>query len=113
MKKIIVFAITLALAFSLVPNAALAAEKSVTVYNWGQYISDGSEGYIDVNKAFTEATGIKVNYVTFDSNETLYSKLKAGGESIDVIIPSDYMIARMIEICSFLWTFPISRTIRR
>ncbi|MBR7081296.1 MAG: ABC transporter substrate-binding protein [Oscillospiraceae bacterium] len=97
MKKIIVFAITLALAFSLVPNAALAAEKSVTVYNWGQYISDGSEGYIDVNKAFTEATGIKVNYVTFDSNETLYSKLKAGGESIDVIIPSDYMIARMIS----------------
>ena len=96
MKRLIVLILAVVLCFSLLPTGALAANDTVTVYNWGQYISDGSDGYIDVNKAFTEATGIKVNYVTFDSNETLYSKLKAGGESIDVIIPSDYMIARLI-----------------
>jgi len=66
------------------------------VYNWGQYISDGTDGYVDVNAAFTEATGIEVNYMTFDSNESLYTKLKAGGSTYDVIIPSDYMVARLI-----------------
>lgn len=78
---------------------AYAAEAPVTinVYNWGQYISDGSDGYLDVNAAFTEATGIKVNYMTFDSNESLYTKLKTGGSTFDVIIPSDYMVARLIE----------------
>ncbi len=70
---------------------------TINVYNWGQYISDGADGSIDVNAAFTEATGIKVNYMTYDSNETLYSKLKTGGSTYDVIIPSDYMIARLIR----------------
>ena len=97
MKKFIVILLAVILCFSLLPTGALAAGETITVYNWGQYISDGSDGYIDVNEAFTEATGIKVNYVTFDSNETLYSKLKAGGESIDVIIPSDYMVARLVK----------------
>ena len=69
---------------------------TITVYNWGQYISDGSDDCIDVIAEFEAATGIQVNYVTFDSNETMYTKLKTGGESYDVIIPSDYMIARLI-----------------
>ncbi len=76
---------------------AAAAPVSINVYNWGQYIADGSEGSIDVNKAFTEATGIVVNYSTYDTNESLYTKLKTGGSSYDVIIPSDYMIARLIK----------------
>ncbi|MBP5166101.1 MAG: spermidine/putrescine ABC transporter substrate-binding protein [Oscillospiraceae bacterium] len=77
---------------------ARADEKvTINVYNWGQYISDGTDGYIDVNKAFTEATGIEVNYLTYDTNETMYTKLKTGGSSYDVIIPSDYMIARLIS----------------
>lgn len=67
------------------------------VYNWGEYISDGSEGSYDVNKAFEELTGIKVVYETFDSNESMYTKLKAGGASYDVIIPSDYMIDKLID----------------
>lgn len=85
-------------AFSLLGGASAAKDETVTinVYNWGQYISDGTDGYIDVNKAFTEETGIQVNYMTFDSNETMYTKLKTGGASYDVIIPSDYMIARLI-----------------
>ena len=66
------------------------------VYNWGEYISDGSEGSLDVNKAFEEKYGIKVIYDTFDNNEVMYTKLKGGGVSYDVIIPSDYMIERMV-----------------
>ena len=88
-------------ALILAAAASCAASKdtssaTINVYNWGQYISDGSDGYIDVNAAFTEATGINVNYMTYESNETLYTKLKTGGSSYDVIIPSDYMIARLI-----------------
>ena len=70
---------------------------SINVYNWGEYISDGSEGSLDVNKEFTKRYGIKVNYTTFESNENMYNKLQSGGANYDVIIPSEYMIARLIE----------------
>lgn len=70
----------------------------INVYNWGEYISDGSEeGTLDVNAEFTKLTGIKVNYTNFATNEELYAKLKNGGSSYDIIIPSDYMISRMIK----------------
>ena len=68
---------------------------TLTVYNWGEYISDGSDGTIDVNKEFEKLTGIKVKYLTFESNETMYSQIKSGGISYDIIIPSDYMIERL------------------
>ncbi|MBQ8552354.1 MAG: ABC transporter substrate-binding protein [Clostridia bacterium] len=72
---------------------------TINVYNWGEYISvdDGTEGAFDTNRAFEELTGIDVNYTNFASNEELYAKLKNGGSSYDIIIPSDYMIARMIN----------------
>ena len=70
---------------------------SINVYNWGEYISDGSDGMLDVNTEFTNLTGIDVNYSTYATNEELYAKLKGGGASYDVIIPSDYMISRMIK----------------
>lgn len=72
---------------------------SINVYNWGEYISvdDGEEGAFDTNNEFRKLTGIKVNYTNFASNEEMYAKLKSGGSSYDIIIPSDYMIARMIH----------------
>lgn len=70
---------------------------SINVYNWGEYISDGSDGLLDVNTEFTNLTGINVNYSTYANNEELYAKLKGGGADYDIIIPSDYMIARMIK----------------
>jgi len=72
---------------------------SINVYNWGEYIAvdDGEEGAFDTNAEFEALTGIKVNYTNFSSNEEMYAKLKSGGASYDVIIPSDYMIARMIN----------------
>ena len=71
---------------------------TLNVYNWGEYISvDDGENLYDTNREFEELTGIKVNYTNFASNEELYAKLKNGGSSYDIIIPSDYMIARMIN----------------
>ena len=75
-----------------------AGEEQVTlnVYNWGQYIADGSDDSMDIIAEFeARYPNIKVNYQTYDSNETMYSKLVNGGITVDVIIPSDYMIARM------------------
>ena len=68
----------------------------INVYNWGMNIADGTDETLDIIAAFEEETGIKVNYSTYESNEALYAKLKNGGISVDVIIPSDYMIDRMI-----------------
>ena len=73
------------------------AGTEITVYNWGEYISDGADGAIDVNRDFEKLTGIKVNYLTFESNETMYSQVKNGGVKYDIIIPSDYMIGRLIK----------------
>ncbi len=71
---------------------------TLNVYNWGQYIADGSDGSMEVIKEFeTRYPHIKVNYSTYDSNEIMYSKLSNGGITVDVIIPSDYMIARLIS----------------
>ena len=70
---------------------------TLNVYNWGLYISDGSDDSVDVVSAFEELTGIKVNYTTFDSNESLYAKMKSGGASYDVIFPSDYMVGKLIQ----------------
>lgn len=70
---------------------------SINVYNWGEYISDGSDGLLDINSEFTDLTGIEVNYSTYATNEELYAKLKGGASEYDIIIPSDYMISRMIK----------------
>ena len=67
------------------------------VYNWGEYIADGSDDTMDVIKEFEELTGIRVEYTTFDTNEGLYSKLQSGSAYYDIIIPSDYMISRMAQ----------------
>ena len=97
-KRVFSLVLALLVCAVLIPAPeAHAASNTINVYNWGQYISDGTDGYIDINAAFEEATGIHVNYMTFDSNETMYTKLKTGGSSYDVIIPSDYMIGRLID----------------
>ena len=71
---------------------------TLNVYNWGQNIADGSDDTMDIIAAFEEAyPNIKVNYTTYASNEELYSKLSTGGITVDVIIPSDYMIARLMN----------------
>ena len=72
------------------------------VYNWGEYMSDGSEGTLDVNEMFEEwyyetyGVKVEVNYSTYSSNESMYAKLSSGSVHYDVVVPSDYMIERMI-----------------
>ena len=111
MKKVISFAVSLLLlatVFALPTQAAITPDDpsynwerfkgqdvTLNVYNWGLYISDGSDGGLDINKEFEDLTGIKVNYTTYDTNESLYAKLKSGGANYDVIVPSDYMIGKM------------------
>lgn len=89
------------LAVSAVGSVGAAEEVGsngeVNVYNWGEYMPDGVDGSVDLIEKFEQETGIKVNYKEYDSNETLYAELKPGNTSYDVIIPSDYMISRMIE----------------
>jgi len=102
MKKIV--AILMA-AVLMVLCLSGCGSKSLTlnVYNWGEYISDGSEGSFDTIREFekwyeeTYGQKVTVNYSTFASNEDMYSKISSGAVSYDVIIPSDYMIARMVE----------------
>ena len=87
---------TFAMDENVYKNSGLSG-TTLNVYNWGEYISDGAEGSLNVNKKFEEITGIKINYTNYDSNEDMYGKLKSGGASYDVIIPSDYMIERLAK----------------
>ena len=98
MKKMIALVLSMVLTLGCFAGAASAKGDKVTlyVYNWGQYIAEGDDDSIDVIAAFEEAyPNIKVKYSTYDSNESMYAKLANGGITVDVIIPSDYMIGRM------------------
>ncbi len=82
---------------------------TLKVYNWGEYISDGSEGTFDTNKAFEayfedlyfERHGKRIKaqvvYTTYATNEDMYSKITSGAGTYDIIIPSDYMIQKLAE----------------
>ncbi len=99
-KRVAAIAVVLALVIGGASLVFGARSETITlnVYNWGQNIADGSDDTLDVIAEFERRyPNIKVNYSTYDDNETLYTKIKNGGISVDVIIPSDYMIARMIS----------------
>ena len=80
----------------------------LNVYNWGEYISDGFDGSMDTNAEFenyfneylSEKYGgitVSVNYTTYATNEDMFAKLSSGsGGSYDIVVPSDYMIEKMI-----------------
>ena len=103
MKKVLCAVLAAAMLLACLAGCSDGKTRTLNVYNWGEYISDGSEDSYDTIKEFEawyeEAYGEKVhvNYDTFQSNEDMYAKLSAGAVSYDVVIPSDYMIARMIS----------------
>ena len=68
-----------------------SGQREVVVCGWGENIDE------DLFELFEEKTGIKVIYQTAESNEMMYSKVAMGGSGYDVVVPSDYMIAQMIE----------------
>lgn len=75
----------------------------LNVFNWGEYISDGFEDSLDTVAAFEEyylekfGKKVTVNYSTYATNEDMYAKLTSGAGSYDIVIPSDYMIDKMIK----------------
>ena len=107
MKRFITILLALSLLALCLPFLASCKKSGNTVtlyvYNWGEYISDGSEGSLDVNAAFEEwyeeefGVKVEVNYSTFSSNEDMYAKMSSGASSYDIVVPSEYMIARMID----------------
>ncbi len=93
----------LMLAFFALSSCSGGDHDDLYVYNWGEYISDGSEDSLNVTAEFEayyeELTGrkMKVHYTTYPSNEDMYAKISGGTSNYDVIIPSDYMIERLIS----------------
>ncbi len=72
-------------------------QGEVNVYNWGEYISPGDDGAMDVIDEFEKKYNIKVNYTNFETNEELYNVLTNSNSTYDVIFPSDYMVSRLRE----------------
>ena len=104
MKKLISLLLVCVCLLPLLVSCKEGGETvTLYVYNWGEYISDGSEGTLNSNAAFeqwyfeTYGVRVKVNYSTYSSNEDMYTKLSSGATKYDVICPSDYMLARMIS----------------
>lgn len=64
--------------------------NTLNVFNWGEYVGE------DTISDFEERYNVSVNYSVFASNEEMYTKL-LGGESFDILVPSDYMIERLIQ----------------
>ncbi len=92
LRRIVAGAVACVLLVTLiVTGRSVKSDRVVNVCSWGEYIDE------DLITRFEEETGIRVNYQTAESNEALYSLIKMGGADFDVIVPSDYMIARLIE----------------
>lgn len=101
MKKSLFLLLSLIFCALILSGCGSSDQLTLNVYNWGEYISDGSEGSFDTIREFETwyeenyGQALKVNYDTYASNEDMYNKIASGAVSYDVIIPSDYMIARM------------------
>ena len=111
MKRITAFLLLLMLTGSLLLTACSSGntdagdgeedvrgyQGEVNVYNWGEYISPGDDGTVDVIDEFEKRYHIKVNYTNFETNEELYNVLTNSNSTYDIIVPSDYMAARLRE----------------
>lgn len=94
MKKVISMMLCILLAvsvMSLFAGCGKTYDATINVYNWGEYID------LSVIGEFEEQYNIKVNYTTYDQNESMYTKIISGAADYDIVIPSDYMISKMIE----------------
>ncbi|MBQ9861599.1 MAG: extracellular solute-binding protein, partial [Clostridia bacterium] len=95
MKRVLsITLVSLVLLCALIPSVSaeeIDTNVTLNVYNWGEYIDP------TVNDLFTAETGIKVNHKNFTDNESMYAVLDSGAAIYDVIVPSDYMVGKMIN----------------
>ncbi len=127
MKRILsLLALSLLLSISALALASCGGEDEgdtpagdtviLNVYNWGEYISDGSLGSYDTNAEFEKyckevlKKNVKVVYTTYATNEDMYAKITSGAGTYDIIIPSDYMIQKMADEGS-LYAFDPATTV--
>ena len=101
MKKFTaIFALLLLACFVLSVFAACDNEPKDTlvIYNWADYIFD--DDLTDFKKYYADVTGkdIEITYVTFDTNETMLTRLTKGDSNVDVVCPSEYAIQKLIEM---------------
>ena len=89
-RALIAAALTL-LALAGLAQPSLSQTRSLNVYNWSDYVEP------TVIEAFSRETGIKVKYDTFDSNDTLETKLLAGKSGYDIVAPTAYFLERQIK----------------
>ncbi len=84
--------------FAPISAYAESEEKIITVFSVSDYIHEATEeGELGVLDMFEEETGIKVNYLTFSTNEEMYNELKKDPNACDVLCPSEYMIMKLAE----------------
>ena len=86
-----VFALLLTVAVLFAGGCGADSGNTINVFNWGEYIEP------ELLTDFEEETGIHINYTTVATCEEMYAKMKNGGVMYDIVVPSDYMISRMIE----------------
>ncbi|MCM1534050.1 MAG: extracellular solute-binding protein [Corallococcus sp.] len=98
LSLILCFALLFSVAFTLISckKADSAETDELVVYNWADYIYDYKD---DFQKYYRELTGknINITYVTFDTNETMLTRVMKGDSNVDVICPSEYAIQKLME----------------
>ncbi|MBR1731556.1 MAG: spermidine/putrescine ABC transporter substrate-binding protein [Ruminococcus sp.] len=100
MKKFISIALALVMLSgiaALFTSCGSSYDGEINVYNWGEYIADGSDCTVEMIQKFEDEYNIKVNYTTYETNEELYNLIKSSNSSYDVIFPSDYMVEKLIS----------------
>ncbi len=101
MKKLISIFMSVLLAgtsmFTLSGCDGAEKRQELNVFNWGEYISNGEDGTIDTIREFEKKYNVTVNYTNYESNEEMYNLIKESNSSYDVIVPSDYMISKLIK----------------
>ncbi len=99
-RKLALLLAVLTASAAAVPLSSCGSGSSkpvLKVFNWGEYISDGQDDTLDVIELFEEEYNCTVQYQTFSTNEEMYTKLASGSVEYDIVIPSDYMISKMIN----------------
>ena len=91
MRQAIRLAVLAAVCVAITPAHGQPKERILNVYNWSDYIAP------TVVEDFSKESGIRVRYDTFDSNDTLETKLLAGKSGYDVVVPTAYFLERQIR----------------